>query len=109
MKRSSAAFTLIELLVVISIIALLIGILLPALGAARSTARDMACLSNQRQIGIGLYAYAQEHKGTLPISYWHGGTAGVTGRAVRRTAATAGRSTPCLATATRRSTPAATC
>ncbi len=60
------AFTLIELLVVISIIALLIGILLPALGAARSTARQAACLSNLRQINIGLAAYATDFQGYLP-------------------------------------------
>lgn len=66
------AFTLIELLVVISIIALLIGILLPALGAARRSARDMQCLSNQRQIGIGLHGYALENKDLLPISYFDG-------------------------------------
>lgn len=73
MRRYSHAFTLIELLVVISIIALLIGILLPTLGAARKSARDMQCLSNQRQIGVGLYGYAQEYKETLPLSYYDGG------------------------------------
>lgn len=72
------AFTLIELLVVISIIALLIALLLPALSAARDTARQSACLSNQRQIGIGLINYTVNHGDYLPLTYdsdarlfWH--------------------------------------
>lgn len=64
-----AAFTLVELLVVIGIIALLISILLPALNKARETARQAQCLSNQRQIGIVLNMYANEHKGFLPAQY----------------------------------------
>ena len=59
-------FTLIELLVVISIIALLIAILLPALSSARESARQSVCLSNQRQNGIALHAYALDNDGALP-------------------------------------------
>ena len=69
--RFWAAFTLIELLVVISIIALLVGILLPALGAARKAAQDTQCKSNLRQHGIGLEAYAQLYDGQLPWSGWN--------------------------------------
>lgn len=63
------AFTLIELLVVISVIALLIGILLPALSSARDAARGVACLSNQRQIGLAVQVYGNEYKGDVPLSY----------------------------------------
>jgi prepilin-type N-terminal cleavage/methylation domain-containing protein/prepilin-type processing-associated H-X9-DG protein len=66
MSRRAHAFTLIELLVVISIIALLIGILLPALQRARNSARDVVGLSNQRQFATALFTYATDHKDKLP-------------------------------------------
>jgi len=68
-QREPKAFTLIELLVVISIIALLIGILLPALGAARRSGYNARCLANLRQVVTGSIVYADSYDGYLPDGF----------------------------------------
>jgi prepilin-type N-terminal cleavage/methylation domain-containing protein/prepilin-type processing-associated H-X9-DG protein len=62
MTAPSGGFTLVELLVVMAIIALLVGILLPALGAARRAAQASVCLGNTRQLAIASLMYAQDWK-----------------------------------------------
>ncbi len=64
--RSMRGFTLIELLVVISVIALLIALLLPALSKARDAAQKLQSLSNLRQIGTATYGYLQDHDSRFP-------------------------------------------
>lgn len=76
-RKSYRAFTLVELLVVIGIIALLIGILLPALSRANEMSKRTACASNLRQIGMSAIAFAGQNKGWFPMSHGTGAPAAV--------------------------------
>lgn len=77
MSRRNGGFTLIELLVVIAIIAVLIGLLLPALGKARENGRQVKCLSNIRQFGQAAISYAQDFKDQIwPVAPRPGGPNG---------------------------------
>ncbi|MFO0786629.1 MAG: prepilin-type N-terminal cleavage/methylation domain-containing protein [Phycisphaerales bacterium] len=80
-RKANPGFTLIELLIVIAIIALLISILLPSLGAARKTARNVICQSNLRQMVVTTNTYADANKEWLPGSPTTSGW-DATGRAI---------------------------
>jgi len=66
-EKLGRAFTLVELLVVISVIALLMAILVPALGKARGTANRTLCMSNLRQIGVAMRSYLDDNRDIFPL------------------------------------------
>jgi prepilin-type N-terminal cleavage/methylation domain-containing protein/prepilin-type processing-associated H-X9-DG protein len=66
--KTRRGFTLIELLVVIAIIAILAAILFPVFAKAREKARQTSCLSNLKQLGLGILSYAQDYDEKLPLA-----------------------------------------
>jgi prepilin-type N-terminal cleavage/methylation domain-containing protein/prepilin-type processing-associated H-X9-DG protein len=69
MQGTKRAFTLIELLVVIAIIAILAAILFPVFAQAREKARQASCLSNLKQLGLGLMMYSQDYDEIMPTAF----------------------------------------
>lgn len=72
-----SGFTLIELLVVIAVIAILAGLVMPALAKAKGKSHRVSCLNNIKQLGIAWISYAQDHDGQLPETYFFHATGAI--------------------------------
>src|SRR3954465_4857911 len=68
-QAKTSGFSLIELLVVIAIIAILAAILFPVFAQAREKARAITCLSNTKQVGLGVAMYVQDYDETFPVAW----------------------------------------
>lgn len=69
-EKARRAFTLIELLITLAVVAVLIGLLTPALSSARETAQRLTCATNQHNLAGGLALYSRDHKDRIPTSYF---------------------------------------